>query len=209
MVDSESEQLGILSLFHYFFENGVEEKKNKWNSESMLMRLINRNSKKILLNIIKELGFKGDYGITARSGSSGRWSNTPYICIIRGKPNGINRQYSADNGIYPALLFSDTCSEIYLAFMISVGSKTDRELKRCIEQIRLDVGSTSFSYDTDSMTIGDKQHHYREATSFFRCYRKGELLTEDMFKTDLFEMLQIQKVLGSEYYRNIVVLKSK
>lgn len=207
MSNDDTEGFDLLSLFNYYFEHGAEERTTKWNSESLLMRGINRHSKTILLDLIKSLGFNDECGVTARSGSSGKWARTPHICIILGKPNGFNRQYSAENGIYPAYLFSDTCSEIYLSFMIAVGAKTERELKRFIEQIRHDVGETSFAYDTESMTIGDKGHLYREATAFFRCYKKGNEITTEMLKNDLKEMIQIQKKLGLDYYRNLVVFK--
>ena len=207
MSNDDTEGFDLPSLFNYYFEHAAEERANKWNSESLLMRGINRHSKTILMKIIRDLGIDGDYGITARSGSSGKWAKTPYICIIMGKPNGFYKQYSAEKGVYPAYLFSDTCSEIYLSFMIAVGSKTKRELNHYIEIIRQDVGETSFSYDTDSMTIGDDAHLYREATVFFRCYKKGEPLSVEMLINDLSKMIHIQRKLGLDYYRNLVVIK--
>ncbi len=172
------------------------------------MRGINRKSKTILLDYINEFGLNSEFGIAARSGSSGKWAKTPFICVIRGKPNGFNKQYSAENGVYPAYLFSDNCSEIYLSFMIGIGYKNEKELKLYVDQIRSDVGKTSFSYDTETMNVGDKGHLYRQATAFFRCYKKGDLITTEMLRNDLLEMILIQMKLGSDYYRNLVIKKN-
>ena len=91
--------------------------------------------------------------------------------------------------------------------MIAIGSKNKRDLKKCIETIRNDVGMTSFDYDTDSMCVGDESHLYKEATAFFRCYDKQNPLDIDTIKSDLNEMLIIQANLGSDYYRSLSIIK--
>ena len=207
MIEEISDEYSIISSFQYFYDHGVEEKSKKWNSDSMLMRILNRYIKSALIEIIKELGFEGDYGIAARSGSSGKWAKTPYVCIIRGKPSAFTKQYSPDSGIYPAYLFSDNCSEIYLSFMIGIGSKNEKELKYCIDTLRKDIGTTPYNQETESMDVGDKHHLYKEATVFFTRYTKGEKLTESRLREDLKYFLAIQKELGEDYYRNLTLAK--
>ena len=52
-----------------------------------------------------------------------------YMCIFD-EYNCINGKYPISTGPYPAFLTSPDCRNIYLAYMLGIGGKNERDLKR-------------------------------------------------------------------------------
>lgn len=105
----------------YIIKEGEKDCKGIWNSQVPLMHVVAKTIPRV---IVEQLSFRHNKNVhvLGRSGSSGRWSITMYMCIFD-EYNCINGKYQISTGSNPAFLTSPDCRKIYLVYMLGIGEK--------------------------------------------------------------------------------------
>lgn len=206
------ESKSIHELFAYVVANGKQDRDTIWNRNIPLMQVINHKlptAIEMALNS-RNTGYCGIKAI-GKSGSSGRWNNTTYIGILD-ESNKKNGKYDLSIGIYPIYLISPDCEKIYLAYILGIGSKSERNLQRMGEIIRKNCSFSRFRTDTKEIDLGKDPHHYKAAIIAYLEYGTQKIPDDFTLIDDLIELLSIhQKAKGEPYslaiedYRNKMV----
>ena len=148
-----------------------------------------------------------NYEVVSRSGYCGKWCRIMFAAILSKKySRGINGQCSPSKGFYPCYLFSEDLKEVYLAYMIASGNKSENRMRRIVKDIRsLDIFD-GYEVDSSKMLLGKDPHKYRQATI---CYKKYDTQSFDnaILENDLLRCLEMHETHGSEvfekYSRNL------
>lgn len=193
----------INSLHEAFLYVGchlTDSKKERWNSSSPMMRVINYVIPKILNEYLNRLvADPSRYHIKSSSGSSGKWSNTPYIAILDKQISFTGVSVSPSRGVFPTYLISIDGSEIYLCFMTGIGTKKEKELKRIVEELRFRL-DTCYSIAVKDMKLGDDPHLYSSAVIFFKKYDVLNIPSELDLMEDLSNFMKVMDYYSSNIY---------
>ena len=206
---SEPDDCSLYSLFRFVLDEGGSEKEERWCRDSALFKAVNQKIPALLSQYMINAGFTSDvYKVIGRSGSSGRWSNTMYICLMN-ESSKFGSTYTASRGIYACYLVTEGCKAIYLTYMLSVGAKKIRELKELRARMLPDTIPPGFSSDTSRIIIDPDPHLYRDAVIIFKEYTIETLPDDPALYSDVGQLLGILQSSMEKYYEayNEVVLK--
>lgn len=137
-----------------------------------------------------------NYHVTCRTGASGRWAYTPYCAILSSPYNYSVTGFTPSRGIFPSYLLSVESSEIYLAYMIGVGTKTERNLKKIVSEVRFTYTIEGFCDKTEEMNLGKDIHNYALATIWFKKYTASDLPSNDILEEDLLRLIKFHESNG-------------
>ncbi len=196
----------LSECFQYILDNGSIDRQEKWNGHNNLFKVIEKNIPAIITSIFNSYEID-NIKIIGRSGSSGVWAGTAYVCIL----DDVNRKgslYSPSKGVYPCFLFPRDCPSFYLTYMLAVGSKKPREIS-AIKQLFLNNLDISYNLDSDHIHINPDPHHYKEAVLFFKEYLYSDLPTDEDISKDILDFYHFHYIHKQRYFDafNEVILK--
>ena len=137
--------------------------------------------------------------LVSGSVGQGNWATIPWICIF-----DRNITTSATKGIYIVYLFSKDCNTLYLTFnqgctdLRKTLSKRDaiRVMRENAQKIRSQIDSRGFFID-ENIYLGDDltelAEMYQKGTIFYKKYQKQNLPSEEIFRKDLSNMMDIYR----------------
>lgn len=199
----------LRDLFRYIFEHGQEDRQQRWNSSVPLMRVINKQIPAVLEDKLRSIDGFEKIRTLGKSGASGRWSNTMYICILDDVMS-TGRRSSITGGIYPAYLTSPDCSEIYLVYMLGIGSKNERDLKKMTDCIREGVTFDGYSEDISNIDLGKDPHMFKKAILAYRGYSLDNLPDDPGLIADILGIMAIhKKVKGDLFDKAMAVYRNR
>ncbi len=126
-----------------------------------------------------------------------------YICILDGL-NYKNGRFSISTGAYPAYLVPHDCSRFYLVYMLGIGPKTERDLKKMTDSISKDVSFEGFETDTTTMGLGKDAHNYKKAVLAFKEYTIDNLPDDRKLVEDLANLARIHKIVNGGPYAKAI-----
>ena len=143
----------LQDVFTYVAENGYKSKSEIWSKRQPLMIIIRDNLPECISKIVGER--IDNYEVVSRSGYCGKWCRIMFAAILSKKySRGINGQCSPSKGFYPCYLFSEDLKEVYLAYMIASGNKSENRMRRIVKDIRsLDIFD-GYEVDSSKMLLG-------------------------------------------------------
>lgn len=196
-------------LFRYVLEHGKEDRQQRWNSSVPLMKIINKEIPMVLENKLRSVNGLEQIRTIGKSGASGKWSNTMYICILDDVMD-TGRRSPITGGIYPAYLTSPDCSELYLVYMLGIGSKNERDLKKMTDCIREGASFEGYSEDISKMDLGKDPHLFKKAILAYREYSIENLPYDTELIEDILGILKIHnKVKGDLFDRAMDLYRNK
>ena len=168
--------------FTFISENGEAMKNLKCNSDNPMYSIVCRNVPDIIRN---ELNLDCDnYHIKGFPGS-GSWSHNIFIAILDQKVSRGLNGLTPSRGIFPLYLFSKNCKTIYLAYMIGIGTFSERSVITLVSNLRNKIPHNGFHDDVSLMDIGSKYHDYSSATIFYKEYNYDNIPSEETLLSDL------------------------
>ena len=183
-------------VFSFIFEHGSTSKKEKWSGASPLMRIFSNDFRSVIESLINSSNDR--YRVICSTGSSGKWSHTPYCAILSAPYNATVNGFSPSRGIFPAYLLSIDSSEIYLAYMIGVGTKKERDLNNIASLVKSHYNVEGFKTETREMNLGNDIHNYAKATLWFKKYESSNLPPNSVLENDLLDLITFHESNGAK-----------
>lgn len=177
----------VLSCLKFVKSEGINYKQQRWNSKNELMDIFNHRLPKALEKYIGELSLNDQFKVYARSGSSGLWSDLLYVAFLDKKLSHSINGYSPSFGIYPIIMVSPDCQNIYLMYMVAIGAKTAKELESNVLSVRDLLKIDGLATDVDKLNFGKDVKNYKLATV---CYTE---LDVDNYKSDLEILIELKR----------------
>lgn len=187
----------LTELFHFILENGNELKNGKCCLSNPLVNVISKDFPMKLDLILKD--YYDSYAIKASAGH-GSWGKVMFVAVLDKILNRIFNGYSASNGVYPAYLVTSNCQEIYLVYMLGVGTKNDRQLTNEVKAISPFLTPGSFLVKQGSLDLGDTKARYSDAILLYKKYDLTSDLSEERLVADLKEMMALHYNQGIPAY---------
>ncbi len=190
----------IRDALQFILGDGTHFKNERWCSDNPLLKLVNKGFPAILNGYLKEYQDRGALILCrGTSGSMGTWAKTMYVTVSRVKEKG-KKAISPTQGVFPAYLINETCDEIYLVYMLGVGSKRDRELINQVGFFREKLDTRGYSMETREMKLGEDRHRYRLATICFKRYDAATMPAEEDLVADFRNIVDLHLKCMEETY---------
>jgi len=187
----DNSSANICECINFVFERGTESKAYRWNKFSNLFNVI---GKQLPSELSKVPCLNREYfHIKGVSGASGSWSKLMYIAILDSRLSRGFNGLTPTIGIYPALIFSQNCDSVFLTYMIGVGMKKEKELRRTVSLIRDRLEYDGFDDDYETLKTIHDNHLYDLATVFFKQFDKASLVDPERFMDALEKTVQIHE----------------
>ena len=186
----------LFEIFSFIFNNKRILKEGTWGADKPFMRLFSDDLHDYVCELLKRDDGE-NYVVKCKTGAMGRWSYTPYCVILSSKYN-IN--YSPSSGMYPAYLISIDNEEIYLTYMLGVGSRYERTLRRVADAIVQSFPLEGFSTDYKSLNFGKDIHKYAFAVVWYKRYTSSSLPSEEVLEFDFNKVMKYHREFGEDIY---------